>query len=101
MLAARQEGELPTGQEIQNHSRKDQISMNQRTDLAHGQLNGSDELSIVLIERAGSPPLIRIRWPDKPTICPPAQLDTTVAAAMRILANSVVELAAIRTWRRL
>jgi hypothetical protein len=75
--------------------------MSKVTQLAHGPINGADELSIELIEPPDLPPAIRLRWPQKPTVCTPAQLDAVVAAAMRILANSVVELAAIRTRRRL
>jgi hypothetical protein len=37
--------------------------------------------------------VIAIDWPPTPTVCEPAQLDAVVAAAMRILANSVVTLA--------
>jgi hypothetical protein len=71
------------------------------TQLAHGPLNGADELLIELVEPTDLPPIIRIRWPDKPTLCPPAQLNATVAAAMRILSNSVVELAALRVRKKL
>jgi hypothetical protein len=71
------------------------------TILARGPLNGADELSIELAESPDLPPVIRLRWPSKPTLCPPAQLDTTVAAAMRVLSNAVVELAAIRVYRKL
>ena len=71
------------------------------TQLARGPLDGADELSIELVEPPDLPPVIRFRWPTKPTLCPPAQLDTTVAAAMRVLRNAVVELAALRVWRKL
>jgi hypothetical protein len=71
------------------------------TQLAHGPLNGADELLIELVEPTDLPPIIRIRWPEKPTLCPPAQLNATVAAAMRILSNSVVELAALRVRKKL
>jgi hypothetical protein len=70
--------------------------MNKSTILASGPINGADELLIELIEPPNLPPVIRFRWPDKPSLCTSAQLDATVAAAMKVLANSVIELAAIR-----
>jgi hypothetical protein len=70
------------------------------TQLADGTINGADELSIELIEPTGLPPAIRLRWPNKPTVCPPAQLNATVAAAMKVLSNAVVELSALKVWKR-
>lgn len=59
-------------------------------------------LRVELIEsNRGKPPLIVIDWPPAPTVCKSAQLDAVVAAAMRILANSVVMLAGIRVQRKL
>jgi hypothetical protein len=59
-------------------------------------------LRVELIEsNRGKPPLIVIDWPPAPTVCESAQLDAVVAAAMRILANSVVTLAGIRVQRKL
>jgi hypothetical protein len=75
--------------------------MSKRTELAHGAINNSDHLTIELVEPPELPPVIRLRWPDKPSLCPPAQLDAVVAAAMRILANAVVELAALKVRKRL
>jgi hypothetical protein len=75
--------------------------MHKRTDLSAGNLNGSDRLSIELIEPTDSPPIIAINWPPKATMSTPAQLDAVVATAMRLLANAVVELAAIRKRRKL
>jgi hypothetical protein len=75
--------------------------MHNVTPLSAGHLNGQT-LKIELVESGNDlPNTVAIRWPDKPTLCPPSQLDATVAAAMRILANSVVELAALRLWKKL
>jgi hypothetical protein len=71
------------------------------TTLASGHINNSDELIVELIEQPGLPLLVAIRWPAKATVTTPAQLDAVVATTMRILANSVVELAAIRVWKKL
>jgi hypothetical protein len=75
--------------------------MHQRTDLANGTVNGA-RLRVELIEHdRGQPPVITILWPTQPTTCEPTQLDAVVAAAMRVLANSVVTLAGIRAHRKL
>jgi hypothetical protein len=42
-----------------------------------------------------------IRWPQKSTITSPATFDKVVADTMRLLSNAVVELAAIRVWKKL
>ena len=75
--------------------------MHKRTDLASGPINGSDRLIIELIESESLPAAVAIIWPPKPTSCEPAQLDAVVAAAMRVLAHSVVTLAGIRAHRKL
>jgi hypothetical protein len=79
-------------------------SPNEVTPLASGQLNGADELRVELVRPADMPAAqrtlqraaIQILWPAHPTITTPNQFDATVAIAMRVLANAVVELAAIR-----
>jgi len=75
--------------------------MSNRTELATGQITNHDKLTIELIEPPELPAIIRIHWPDKPSMCPPAQFDRAVANAMRVLSNAVVELAALRVWKRL
>jgi hypothetical protein len=76
--------------------------VSKRTDLSSGALNGNARLRVELIEpNRGQRPVIAIDWPPTPTVCEPAQLDAVVAAAMRVLANSVVTLAGIRAHRKL
>lgn len=76
--------------------------MNNVTTLAAGQITPTDQLTIELVEPANDiPAAIVIRWPVKPTITTPAQLDAVVATTLRILANSIVELAAIKVWKKL
>jgi hypothetical protein len=70
--------------------------MPKRTKLATGQITDNDKLTIELIEPPDLPAIIRIRWPDKPSLCRPTQFDQAVAAAMRIRSNAVVGLAAVR-----
>jgi hypothetical protein len=44
---------------------------------------------------------VAVKWPAKPTVCTPAKLDQVVADAMRILSNAVIEVAALKVWKRL
>jgi hypothetical protein len=75
--------------------------LSQTTPLASGKITNNDHLTIELLEPPDMSPIIRFRWPDKPSLCPATQLDSVVAATMRILANSVVELAALKVRKRL
>ena len=75
--------------------------MHQRTDLASGPINGSDHLLIELIEPVGQPPIVAISWPPKRTTCSPAHFDQVVANAMRLFSAAVIELAAIKVWKKL
>jgi hypothetical protein len=75
--------------------------MHETTPLSSGSLNGQT-LTIELIEPGKDlPNAVVIHWPAKPTITSPATFDQLVAAAMKVLSNAVVELAAIRVWKRL
>jgi hypothetical protein len=75
--------------------------MSNVTPLSSGSLNGQT-LKIELVEPGkGAPPVIIVKWPEKPSTCPPGSFDQLVASAMKVLSNSVVELAAIRVHRRL
>ncbi|HVD55154.1 MAG TPA: hypothetical protein VNC13_13370 [Propionibacteriaceae bacterium] len=71
------------------------------TELARGPVNGADEIIVELAESPDLPPIIRIKWPSSATLCPPRQFDRVVANAMRILSSAVVELSAIRLWKKL
>jgi hypothetical protein len=71
------------------------------TQLAHGKITKADHLTIELVEPPNMPPVIRLRWPAKPSITTPDAYANAAAAAMQVLAAATVELAAIKTWRRL
>jgi hypothetical protein len=75
--------------------------MPKRPDLSAGNLNGSDRLTVELVEPTGKPPIIAITWPPNTTVCTPASYDQVAANAMRLMSAAVIELAAIRTRRRL
>jgi hypothetical protein len=68
--------------------------------LSSGSLNGQT-LKIELVEPGNDRPnAVVIRWPTKPTITSPATFDNLVADTMKILSNAVVELAALRVWKK-
>jgi hypothetical protein len=71
------------------------------TPLSSGSFNGQT-LKIELVEPGNDlPNAVVVRWPAKPTITSPATFDKVVADAMKVLSNAVVELAALRVWRKL
>jgi hypothetical protein len=75
--------------------------MHQNTQLASGLINGHDRLTIELVQPPDMPAAILLRWPTKPSITTPDAYANVAAAAMQDLAAAVVELAAIRAWRKL
>jgi hypothetical protein len=75
--------------------------MSNVTPLSSGSLNGQT-LTIELVEPGNDlPNAVVVKWPAKPTITNPAAFDKLVADTMKVLSNAVVELAAIRVWKRL
>ena len=76
-------------------------SQHPTTPLSSGSINGQT-LKIELVEPGNDRPnAVVIHWPAKPTITSPATFDQVVADTMKILSNAVVELAALRVWRKL
>lgn len=75
--------------------------MSNVTPLSSGSFNGQT-LTIEPVEPGNDlPNAVVVKWPPKPTIASPAAFDKVVADAMKVLSNAVVELAAIRVWKRL
>jgi hypothetical protein len=77
--------------------------MHKTTDLANGNITPTDRLIVELVEPdlPELPAVVAINWPPKPTVCPQNDLDQLVATTMRLLANAVIELAALRVWKKL
>ena len=72
------------------------------TPLASGAINSSgDTIEVVLVQPADNPSVIMIRWPDAPTIAPPARCNEVASTAMRLLAEASTTLAGIKASRRL
>jgi hypothetical protein len=65
--------------------------MSKPTNLSAGSLNGSDRLTVQLID--GDTPTVAIVWPTAVTVTSPAAYDQTAATAMRILAAASTALA--------
>ena len=75
--------------------------MHETTPLSSGSLNGQT-LTIELVEPGNDlPNAVVVKWPVKPTVSSPANFDKVVADTMKVLSNAVVELAALRVWKRL
>jgi hypothetical protein len=71
------------------------------TPLSAGSLNGQT-LKIELVEPGNElPNAVVIKWPQKPTVTSPAAFDKVVADVMKVLSNAVVQLAALRVWKKL
>jgi hypothetical protein len=75
--------------------------VNQTTQLASGLINGDDRLTVELVEPPDLPAAILLRWPTKPSITTPDAYSNVAAACMQVLSAAVIELAAIRTRRKL
>jgi hypothetical protein len=75
--------------------------MHETIPLSSGTIDGQAR-RIELVEPANDlPKAVVVRWPQKPTIASPATFDQVVADPMKILSNAVVELAALKVWRKL
>jgi hypothetical protein len=75
------------------------VSPSSPTVLAAGHITAADELSIQLIEPAGSPSVIMIVWPTKATPVRPNAYADCAAKIMRVVARASIELAAIKARR--
>jgi hypothetical protein len=77
------------------------VSPSFSTELARGHITRAHELSVVLQEPDGAPPVILIKWPEQPSVTTPHQLQATAAKATTILARATIQLARIRKHRKL
>jgi hypothetical protein len=70
--------------------------MSKVIELASGQITPADRLTVELVKPTDMPAIVRIRWPQMPSITNPRQFTAVANAAMRILATATTKLAAIR-----
>jgi hypothetical protein len=75
--------------------------MSKVTELASGQINAADVLTIELIEANETPAVIIVRWPPRPSVLHPRLFPVAADAAARTFAAAVVKLAQIRRDRKL
>ena len=76
--------------------------MTQITHLASGPINRSgDVVTVELIQPDSMPAVVRIVWPQQPTITTPARYNEVASTAIRLLAEASTMLARIKASRRL
>jgi hypothetical protein len=76
--------------------------MNQNiTELASGQLTGTQTIIVELIEADETPAAVIVRWPAKPSVFHPHRFPTAADNAARTFATAAVRLAAIKRERKL
>jgi hypothetical protein len=79
------------------------------TDLARATINGADTITVQLvqpanmptIERTLHPAVVRIVWPEAPTIVDPNQFGDTASAIVKLFSEAHVTLARIKGRRYL
>ena len=74
--------------------------MSKITTLASGQINTTDQITVILVRPEGIPPSVIIHWPEQSTVSAPRKFAEVAAAAMKILALASTELTRIRAQRK-
>jgi hypothetical protein len=74
--------------------------MNQRTELASGQIFDGVVLNIWLVQPADRSESVVVIWPQRPTAVSPSHYSELAATVCRLVANASTELAAIKAGRR-
>jgi hypothetical protein len=70
------------------------MSNHPTTPLASGAITNHDEITVILIEPTdGTPPLVRVHWPLRPTTAAATHYPVVAAAIVRIIAESATALA--------
>jgi hypothetical protein len=75
--------------------------MSKVTELASGQINAADVLTIELIEADETPAVIIVRWPAKPAVLHPRLFPAAADTAARTFAAAVVRLAQLKRDQKL
>jgi hypothetical protein len=76
------------------------LSPSSITPLASSQIN-HDHLKVELVEPDTMPAMVRIVWPNAPTVVDPRRFGDTAAALVKMFSEAHVALAAIRARRSL
>jgi hypothetical protein len=75
--------------------------MSKITELASRTVNGTDSITIELVEADETPAVVILRWPGKPTVCHPRRFPDTAAMLARLFAEAATTLASIKAGRKL
>ena len=75
--------------------------MSKVTQLASGQINGADTVTVELVEADETPALVIVRWPSKPTVLHVTRFPSAADVCARTFAAAAVRLASIKRERRL
>ena len=68
--------------------------MSKSTTLSEAKITNHDEITVILIEPTdGTPPLVRVHWPLRPTTAAANHYPAVAAAIVRIIAESATALA--------
>jgi hypothetical protein len=74
--------------------------VNQRTELASGEILNGTILSVWLVQAADQRESVVVMWPQRPTLVSPRHYSELAATVCRLVANASTELAAIKAGRR-
>jgi hypothetical protein len=75
--------------------------VNQRTELASGEILTGTILSVWLVQPSDKPESVVVMWPERPTAVSPRRYAELAASVCRLVAaNASTELAAIKAGRR-
>jgi hypothetical protein len=80
----------------ETHLERKWSPVNQRTELASGEILSGTILSIWLVQPADKPESVVVMWPQRPTAVSPRHYSELAATVCRLVANASTELAAIK-----
>ena len=84
----------------ETHLERKWSPVNQRTELASGEIVNGTILSIWLVQRADKHESVVVVWPQRPTAVSTRQYPDVAAVVCRLVANASTELAAVKACRR-
>jgi hypothetical protein len=84
----------------ETHLERKWSPVNQRTELASGEILDGILLSVWLVQSAEKPESVVVIWPQRTTAVSPRHYSELAATVCRLVANASTELAAIKAGRR-
>jgi hypothetical protein len=84
----------------ETHLERKWSPVNQRTELASGQILDGVVLNIWLVRPADKPESVVVMWPQQPTTVSPRHYSELAATVCRLVANASTELAAIKAGKQ-